>query len=115
MLLKTCIPVHVPGEHAKAMEKCSDDEVHKGVTALLAAYPAIPCPDAAVPRMIRSSWGSDPLFRGSYSYVNAVGSPDDIDTLAAPLTVTSSACIIFRHGADLTQSQMVCISVVSFV
>ena len=90
------------------MEKCSDDEVHKGVTALLAAYPAIPYPDAAVPRIIRSSWGSDPLFRGSYSYVNAVGSPDDIDTLAAPLMVTSSACMILRHGAARLHLQLAC-------
>ncbi len=75
------------GEHAKAMEKCSDGEVERGVAALLAAYPAIPCPAAAAPRIIRSAWGSDPLFRGSYSYVNAAGSPDDIDALAAPLTV----------------------------
>ena len=83
------LPCTWAGKHAKAMEQCSDADIQKGVSALLAAYPAIPCPATATPRIIRSSWGSDPLFRGSYSYVNAAGSPDDIDTLAAPLTVTN--------------------------
>lgn len=69
------------------MEACGEDEVERGVAALLAAFPAIPCPADAQPKAVRSSWGSDPLFRGSYSYVNAGGSPGNIDTLAEPLTV----------------------------
>ncbi|EIE25731.1 amine oxidase [Coccomyxa subellipsoidea C-169] len=93
----------ITGEHAKAMEKCSDDEVERGVAALLAAYPAIPCPAAAAPRIIRSAWGSDPLFRGSYSYVNAAGSPDDIDALAAPLTVSGRPVVCFAGEATHRQ------------
>lgn len=77
-----------PGEHAKEMEACSGEEVERGIAALLAAYPAIPCPKST-PRIVRSSWGTDPLFRGSYSYVNVKGTPEDIDTLAAPLMVRS--------------------------
>lgn len=79
--------VHTAGEHARAMEACSEEEVAAGVAALLAAFPAIPCPPGQPWRLQRSAWGSDPLFRGSYSYVNAHGSPADIDTLAEPLTV----------------------------
>jgi spermine oxidase len=81
----------VTGENARLMERCTDDEVSAGAAALLAAFPAIPVDAAAAarPSVLRSRWGSDPLFRGSYSYVNASGCPDDIDALAAPLTVSS--------------------------
>ena len=73
------------------MEACSQEEAEAGVAALLAAFPAIPCPPGQPWRLQRSAWGSDPLFRGSYSYVNARGSPADIDTLAQPLTVCAPA------------------------
>lgn len=33
----------------------------------------------------RSRWGSDPLFRGSYSYLGPDCSPADVAALAAPL------------------------------
>lgn len=86
------------GEHAKAMEACSEEEVESGVAALLAAHPAIPCPKST-PQIVRSSWGSDPLFRGSYSYVNAEGTPEDIDTLAAPLMVSNlPICKMLKSG-----------------
>eukprot|EP00250_Pteridium_aquilinum_P011509 c20115_g1_i1 orf=137-1909(+) len=38
----------------------------------------------------RSQWGSNPLFRGSYSYVAVGSSGEDIDTLAEPLPRSSS-------------------------
>lgn len=70
------------------MEARSEGELAGDVAALLEAFPAIPLPSGMhPPRLARSAWGADPLFRGSYSYVNASGSPDDIDALAAPLTV----------------------------
>ncbi len=69
------------------MEARSERELAADVAALLAAFPAIPAPrGSAPPALARSAWGRDPLFRGSYSYVNAAGSPGDIDALAAPLT-----------------------------
>ena len=84
------------------MEACSEEELQKGVAALLAAFPAIPCPaDLPPPRLSRSTWGSDPLFRGSYSYVNTAGSPDDIDTLAAPLMVSYSMVLRLRLHARM--------------
>lgn len=36
-------------------------------------------------KVLRSKWGTDPLFLGSYSYVAVGSSGDDFDTLAEPL------------------------------
>lgn len=36
-------------------------------------------------KAVRSKWGSDPLFLGSYSYVGVGSSGDDLDVLAVPL------------------------------
>ncbi|KAL8136512.1 hypothetical protein V2J09_002513 [Rumex salicifolius] len=36
-------------------------------------------------RILKSKWGSDPLFLGSYSYVAVGSSGDDLDTMAVPL------------------------------
>ncbi|BDA43980.1 Peroxisomal N(1)-acetyl-spermine/spermidine oxidase [Coccomyxa sp. Obi] len=98
----TCAVLWLTGDHAKMMEACSEEEVEEGVAALLAAYPAIPCPKST-PRIVRSSWGSDPLFRGSYSYVNAEGTPEDIDTLAAPLMVSGRPVVCFAGEATHRQ------------
>ncbi|KAL0308496.1 UNVERIFIED_CONTAM: putative polyamine oxidase 5 [Sesamum radiatum] len=40
--------------------------------------------------VLRSRWGNDPLFLGSYSYVAVGSSGDDIDALAEPLPQNSS-------------------------
>ncbi|CAA0842096.1 Probable polyamine oxidase 5 [Striga hermonthica] len=39
-------------------------------------------------RVLRTQWGSNPLFLGSYSYVAVGSSIDDMDTLAEPLPKT---------------------------
>lgn len=36
-------------------------------------------------KVLKSKWGSDPLFLGSYSYVAVGSSGDDLDTMAEPL------------------------------
>lgn len=38
------------------------------------------------PSLVRSMWNSNPLFRGSYSYIATGSSPADIEELARPLT-----------------------------
>ena len=102
--------MHAPsGDHAKEMEACSEEEVERGIAALLAAYPAINTPKAK-PQVVRSSWGSDPLFRGSYSYVNAKGTPEDIDTLAAPLMVR----ILHSLGSTCAKQLISCSQGVAF-
>lgn len=39
------------------------------------------------PLLVRSDWSSNPLFRGSYSYIATGSSPADMDELARPLSV----------------------------
>ncbi|KAL6974536.1 spermine oxidase [Sarracenia purpurea var. burkii] len=41
-------------------------------------------------KVLKSKWGYDPLFLGSYSYVAVGSSGDDLDTLAVPLPKNSS-------------------------
>ena len=36
-------------------------------------------------------WGSDPLFRGSYSYLGPTATPADVAALAAPVCATGSS------------------------
>eukprot|EP00897_Mesotaenium_endlicherianum_P010011 jgi/Mesen1/9038/ME000566S08457 len=42
-------------------------------------------PPPPPPPLLRTQWGSDPLFLGSYSYVAVGSSGDDIDAIARPL------------------------------
>lgn len=46
-----------------------------------------PPPCAVAPVLTRSNWNSNPLFRGSYSYIATESSPADIEELARPLLV----------------------------
>ncbi|KAM3344417.1 putative polyamine oxidase 5 [Capsicum galapagoense] len=41
-------------------------------------------------KVLKSQWGSDPLFLGSYSYVAVGSSGDDLDTMAEPLPKRSN-------------------------
>lgn len=43
------------------------------------------------PSLVRSQWNSNPLFRGSYSYIATGSSPADIDELARPLLAADSS------------------------
>ena len=57
--------------------------MHEGIRHILDAFPAIKLPrDFSV---LRTRWGSDPLHKGSYSYVSAQSSISDVDTLSEPL------------------------------
>ncbi|EHB04314.1 Spermine oxidase [Heterocephalus glaber] len=60
------------GEEALVMERCDDEAVAEICTEMLRQFtgnPNIPKPR----RILRSAWGSNPYFRGSYSYTQ-VGS-----------------------------------------
>lgn len=52
--------------------------------------------------LIRSTWNSNPLFRGSYSYIAAGSSADDIDELARPLAYPDS---LDRSSVELEGEQ----------
>ncbi|XP_054635621.1 spermine oxidase isoform X1 [Dunckerocampus dactyliophorus] len=72
------------GQEALYMERCDDETVAETCTELLRQFtgnPDIPKPL----RILRSSWGSNPYFRGSYSYTRVGSSGGDIESLAMPL------------------------------
>ncbi|XP_043842646.1 spermine oxidase isoform X2 [Dromiciops gliroides] len=78
------------GEEALVMEKCDDEAVAEICTDMLRKFtgnPDIPKPR----RILRSSWGSNPHFRGSYSYTQVGSSGADVERLAKPLPYTESS------------------------
>nr|XP_028599959.1 spermine oxidase isoform X1 [Podarcis muralis] len=78
------------GEEALIMEKCDDETVAETCTEMLRKFtgnPDIPKPR----RILRSSWGSNPYFRGSYSYTQVGSSGADVEKLAKPLPYTESS------------------------
>lgn len=106
------------GEEALELERLSNEEIINGVSDTLTSFgirDAAGVPDCKENRdgevqeaekingvfrhVLRSQWGFDPLFRGSYSYVAVGSSGQDIDRLAEPLpkraaTLQQNHCII---------------------
>ena len=79
----TTLVAWVVGEGAAAIEALPEGELERvvlGVLGLFLGSPP-PCPT----RLRTSSWASDPLHYGAYSYVPCGGSGADYDALAAPL------------------------------
>ncbi|XP_029449295.1 spermine oxidase isoform X2 [Rhinatrema bivittatum] len=78
------------GDEALIMEKYDDETVAETCTELLRKFtgnPNIPKPR----RILRSSWGSNPYFRGSYSYTQVGSSGADVEKLVKPLPYTESS------------------------
>ncbi|XP_012583876.1 PREDICTED: spermine oxidase isoform X2 [Condylura cristata] len=78
------------GEEALVMERCDDEAVAEICTEMLRQFtgnPNIPKPR----RILRSAWGSNPYFRGSYSYTQVGSSGADVERLAKPLPHTESS------------------------
>lgn len=78
------------GEEALVMEKCDDEAVAEICTEVLRQFtgnPNIPKPR----RILRSAWGSNSYFRGSYSYTQVGSSGADVEKLAKPLPYTESS------------------------
>eukprot|EP00249_Psilotum_nudum_P005944 c19340_g1_i2 orf=453-2264(-) len=90
------------GDEALQMECLSDEEIITGLVNTLSEFgleqkgsliyndPRSKTRKPGRPRsmfkaILRSSWGRDPLFRGSYSYVAVGSSGLDLDTMAEPL------------------------------
>uniref|UniRef100_A0A8C9JU24 Spermine oxidase n=1 Tax=Panthera tigris altaica TaxID=74533 RepID=A0A8C9JU24_PANTA len=95
------------GEEALVMEKCDDEAVAEICTEMLRQFtgnPNIPKPR----RILRSAWGSNPYFRGSYSYTQVGSSGADVEKLAKPMQVLFSGEATHRkyysttHGALLS-------------
>ncbi|KAJ0033796.1 hypothetical protein NQD34_000903 [Periophthalmus magnuspinnatus] len=77
------------GEEALYMERCDDETVAETCTELFRRFtgnPDIPKPL----RILRSSWGSNPYIRGSYSFTRVGSSGGDCERLAMPLPYANS-------------------------
>uniref|UniRef100_A0A3B3YVT5 Peroxisomal N(1)-acetyl-spermine/spermidine oxidase n=1 Tax=Poecilia mexicana TaxID=48701 RepID=A0A3B3YVT5_9TELE len=77
------------GQEALHMERCDDETVAETCTELLRRFtgnPDIPKPK----RILRSSWGSNPYIRGSYSFTRVGSSGQDCERLAMPLPYANS-------------------------
>lgn len=73
------------GTHGRAIEKLSDAEiVASAMKVLRRIYGSVPEPNG----WLVTRWASDPLARGSYSSLAPGCTPDDYDTLAAPVGKT---------------------------
>ncbi|KAM1835980.1 hypothetical protein ACFX14_017970 [Malus domestica] len=88
------------GEEARALEALSDEEIINGVSQTVSSFLSQNshshelCNGNGKPeensevkfsKVLKSQWGSDPLFLGSYSYVAVGSSGEDLDSMAEPL------------------------------
>ncbi|XP_027810718.2 spermine oxidase isoform X3 [Marmota monax] len=97
------------GEEALVMEKCDDEAVAEICTEMLRQFTGnsnIPKPR----RILRSAWGSNPYFRGSYSYTQVGSSGADVEKLAKPLPYTESSktAHLLRTGPKVLSSGKLC-------
>ncbi|XP_010834768.1 spermine oxidase isoform X3 [Bos indicus] len=98
------------GEEALVMEKCDDEAVAEICTEMLRQFtgnPNIPKPR----RILRSAWGSNPYFRGSYSYTQVGSSGADVEKLAKPLPYTESSktAHLLRRSPKVLSSGKLCV------
>ncbi|KAG7021325.1 putative polyamine oxidase 5, partial [Cucurbita argyrosperma subsp. argyrosperma] len=91
------------GEEALHLEKLNEEEVINGVSTTISNF-QIPnsesdCNDCEAnskgsvkfSEVLKSQWGSDPLFQGSYSYIAVGSSGEDLDAMAEPLPRTEES------------------------
>ncbi|XP_039144115.1 probable polyamine oxidase 5 [Dioscorea cayenensis subsp. rotundata] len=88
------------GKEAMELEKLSDEEIKSGVQDTLDGF-KMDRRSSVIERVKRSGWGSDPLFRGSYSYVTVGSSGDDLDLMAEPVPVNGGGEATGRVGPAL--------------
>ncbi|KAE9608121.1 hypothetical protein Lal_00003468 [Lupinus albus] len=91
------------GEEALALESLNDEEILNGASTTFSTFLShykshnTLCNgnvnsdkksnqnEVKFSKVLKSKWGTDPLFLGSYSYVSVGSSGDDLDTMAEPL------------------------------
>ncbi|KAH7850955.1 hypothetical protein Vadar_005114 [Vaccinium darrowii] len=95
------------GKEALELESLEDEEIINGVTSTISSFLPNSSSDEMCnvnlnsvgirngrelkfSKVLKSKWGKDPLFLGSYSYVAVGSSGDDLDTLAMPLPQNTS-------------------------
>ncbi|XP_014508345.1 probable polyamine oxidase 5 [Vigna radiata var. radiata] len=94
------------GEEALALESLKDEEIIKGVSDTVSCFlsQSVEFCNGNVnsekhsheykvkfSKVLKSQWGKDPLFLGSYSHVAVGSSGDDFDKMAEPLPKCSSS------------------------
>ena len=88
----------VAGPGALAMEKRSSTEIVADVEQLLNAFPPVREALPVAAHVYRTTWGSDPLFRGSYSFVSAASSVRDMELLGRPVMRHAGQPVLFFAG-----------------
>ncbi|KAM7512979.1 hypothetical protein LguiB_011854 [Lonicera macranthoides] len=85
------------GEEALKLESLRDEEILSGVETTITSFLSNALcngnsnsQELKFSKVLKSHWGNDPLFLGSYSYVAVGSSGDDIDNLAEPLPKNTS-------------------------
>ncbi|CAL0306982.1 unnamed protein product [Lupinus luteus] len=87
------------GEEALALESLKDEEIIHGVSTTLTSFLSHELYNGNVSsedkshgydevkfsKVLKTQWGTNPLFLGSYSYVAVGSSGDDLDIMAEPL------------------------------
>ncbi|OIV99758.1 hypothetical protein TanjilG_26096 [Lupinus angustifolius] len=86
------------GKEALALESLKDEEIIQGVSTTLSSFLSHKFSNGNVnaednsqgygvkfSKVLKTKWGTDPLFLGSYSYVAVGSSGDDLDAMAEPL------------------------------
>ncbi|XP_065851285.1 probable polyamine oxidase 5 [Euphorbia lathyris] len=88
------------GKEALELESLDDDEIINGVSTTTSSFLTSNLThshelcngnhhhvddEVRFSKVLKSKWGNDPLFMGSYSYVAVGSSGDDMDSLAEPL------------------------------
>lgn len=74
-------------------------------TDIVSMRPPTGNPDIPKPwRVLRSSWGSNPFIRGSYSFTRVGSSGSDYERLAMPLPYANSTKAPVRQPQDNTGS-----------
>ncbi|KAI3711561.1 hypothetical protein L1987_70100 [Smallanthus sonchifolius] len=79
------------GEEALKLEELSDELILDEVSTTISSFFSHKKGNGNVKfdKVLKSQWGSDPLFMGSYSYIAVGSSIADIDSLAEPLPNTT--------------------------
>ncbi|GMH04077.1 hypothetical protein Nepgr_005916 [Nepenthes gracilis] len=106
------------GDEALELESLTDEEITNGVSTTISSFlwnsphqkqrnshsqelcngnaeskECSTSSDVKFTEVLKSKWGSDPLFLGSYSYVAVGSSGDDLDTMAEPLPNYESSTV----------------------
>ncbi|KVH93969.1 probable polyamine oxidase 5 [Cynara cardunculus var. scolymus] len=76
------------GDEALKLESLQDDVILDEVSTTISSF--LSNSKLKFDKVLKSGWGSDPLFMGSYSYIAVGSSGCDIDSLAEPLPETAT-------------------------